>query len=288
MAISEIQFRVATLAAAAAAMAGVGFVRFCGGVEVPGVPPKPKASVTSAAQLSEEMEHFTGAYNAYVEKDAREVGIRPPDPERMTRVFPYQVDDEEHLMKPGDSIEAAGLQLSLEVDRPKGARRSQMILSIENRRHRPVAYHIDTLPSVGTRACSKMKAVPHNALVVPAGSTIKRAECIYRKGWTLSVRQVESMELPELGAYYLSAVQPEKIGIEPRLAEGHRPMSEKLSCRVLLSASLRKAIGAGKVPWHDMADFYARHRCKTYSFDRSYQAFQRDGERTLPATGGDP
>jgi len=48
------------------------------------------------------------------------------------------------------------------------------------------------------------------------------------------------------------------------------------------------AIRSGDIEWRDLVDFFARHRCNTYSFFDRYKAFQGDGLEKLPVLEGDP
>jgi len=94
---------------------------------------------------------------------------------------------------------------------------------------------------------------------------------------------VEVIKLSPLQYVYVSNLVPEKIGLEPRAARGHRPAVKQRLCHMVSSAAVYRALESGATTWHDMIDFYARHRCQTYSFPVGYKAFQTDGEKPQPA-----
>jgi hypothetical protein len=84
----------------------------------------------------------------------------------------------------------------------------------------------------------------------------------------------------------LSQVPPTVVGIEERIARGHRGVQTGESCSSMLSQVVRTGIDRGDIGWRDLVDFYSRHRCQTYQFPPSYRALKSDGERALPAVGG--
>jgi hypothetical protein len=159
-----------------------------------------------------------------------------------------------------------------------------MVLSIENTTDTALAYKIDTRPSRGTQACQQKEDLIHNAMAVAAGDAELRSECIYRSGWKLKIRKVETVELPPVSYHYVSRLPAPQIGIERRATRGHRPPRGK-SCQLVLPATVAKGIESGETPWLDVVDFYARHRCETYTFPGSYKAIQQAGEVELPAAG---
>jgi hypothetical protein len=55
----------------------------------------------------------------------------------------------------------------------------------------------------------------------------------------------------------------------------------------VLGQAVRNGIESGEIGWRDLVDFYARHRCQTYTFPLEYRAFNVDGQRTLPALAAD-
>jgi len=80
----------------------------------------------------------------------------------------------------------------------------------------------------------------------------------------------------------LNHVPPAIVGIDPRVARGHRPATTQ-RCTSAVSQAGRSGLERGEIGWRDLVDFYARHRCQTYQFPLTYRAFNRDNERTVPA-----
>ena len=205
----------------------------------------------------------------------------------MSTVFPYRADQERHVLNVGDTIDVLDLSLTLSVGKVKGSKRDHMILTIENKDHMSLAYRVQTKPSAGARSCKRMSYLPHNALALPPGGKAARAECVYRSGWSLEITEIETVQIPELGFHYVSALAPTGIGLDERTARRHKSPHNQMVCQPPNSASLRNAITSGAIAWRDQIDFFARHRCKTYKFPRAYRAFRKDGQLTLPVSEAD-
>ena len=287
MQIAENHFRLGVLGAAGALMLLLGTVRFCGEFDLPGKPPPPAVSVAKAKSIAETIKLSSAAYDNYLVEDARSFGLRTVRAREMSTVFPYLADPSRHVLEVGDSIEVAGLSLSLSTEQLKGSKRPHMVLSIENKSHMSVAYRVKTKPSVGARSCRRMTFLNHNTVALPPGGKLKRAECVYRPGWSLEVLEVETVEIPELGFYYLSALEPSALGLDERTAKRHKKAHNYMACPAPTSASTRNAIKSGEIGWRDQVDYFARHRCKSYKFPHSYRAFRKDGELTLPVSQAD-
>ena len=54
-------------------------------------------------------------------------------------------------------------------------------------------------------------------------------------------------------------------------------------CFQVMECDDRTLLDQWMANWRDLVDFYARHRCETYTFPEGYRAFERDGARPLPA-----
>jgi hypothetical protein len=264
----------------------LGSLRFCGDFDLPGKPPRPAVSISTAKAVSETIKRTSAAYDSYIKEDAAAFGISPVRGRVMSAVFPYRSDRERRVMEVGETVEVLGLSMTLTVEKVKRGKRKQMMLTIENKGHKPLAYRVQTKPSAGG-SCKRMVQVVHNAVALPAAGTTKRAECVYRDGWTLEITEVETVALPELGFLYLSSVDAEGLGLDARTSKRHKPPHNVMRCRAPTSATLRNDIKSGKIAWRDQVDFYARHRCKTYKFPRPYRAFGKDGELTLPVSEDD-
>lgn len=283
MQLSDSQYRIVVLAVSTLLVAVLVRVRFCATLELPDKPPKPKVTLAKAKAFTESVARSTQAFAEHLREDALATGVPPVTVEAMAKVFPYVSDTKARSLEPGDSVEVAGLKLTLSVEEVSGSRRQHMVLLIENTSHRPLAYRVLTKPSAGERACTKKQALAHNAVAVAAGGRERRTECVFRKGYGLEITRVETLELPELAYLYVSSVEAAKMGLPERTAAGHRQPVETLACRMIQSETTRNAIESQALGWRDMADFYARHRCKSYEVPIDYKAFQRDGEQKLPA-----
>jgi hypothetical protein len=100
------------------------------------------------------------------------------------------------------------------------------------------------------------------------------------------VTKVETIEVSPLSAWYLSQLPPSVVGIEPRLARGHRGVQGKDACSAVTPQVVRTGLERGEIGWRDLADFYARHRCQSYQFPSFYRAFKSDDQFPLPAVAG--
>ena len=288
MQLAENHYRLAVLGACALAMLLLGRMRFCGDFDLPGKPPTPEVNVLDAKKVSASIKRSSEAYKSFLEQDTTTFGI-PMVRERVMRaVFPYQADRERRVLKPGETATVLGMSMTLSVEKVRGSKRKHMILSIENKAHKPVAYRVQTRPSSGARSCKRMKHMAHNAVALPAGGRIERSECVYRKGWNLEIVEVETVTLPRLAYLYLSSMPPDGFGLDTRTSRQHLAPKNSMSCRVPSSSTMMNAIKKGTISWHDLVDFYARHRCKTYKFPYSYEAFRKNDSRTLPVTEEDP
>ena len=93
----------------------------------------------------------------------------------------------------------------------------------------------------------------------------------------------ETVALPKLSYYYVSALSPTAVGLDRLSSRGHRAVGGRLPCQTFQSAVLDGALRTGATTWRDLIDFYARHPCQVYTFPNGYKAFSTDGERALPA-----
>jgi hypothetical protein len=287
MQVSNKQYTAIVIGLTVVAMMLVTRLRYCGAFALPEKPGKPVATVSNAQDVSDRIELSNDAYRTYLKRDTETFGIPAVVEQQMTAVFPHQEDRQAHVLAPGDFVEVLGMKLTLTVEKVSGSSTNQMMLAIENLGHKPLAYRVQTRLSSGEGACTRARQVRHNALAVPASGTVKRTECIYRKDRTLEITAVETIELPELGFLYLSSMDARNFALAERTVGMHVVPLDAMACRVPQAATLRKAILAGNVSWRDQADFYARHRCQTYSMPVTYKAFQEDGEHSLPFGGGD-
>lgn len=278
---SDQQFRIATIAGAVALVMVMTYVRFCGSVSLPAKPPPPTGPTGTQTQLLTKSTASAGVYNRFLETDAAAAGVRAPSVGDMAKKFPYRVDDGRHVLEPGKPpIELAGLKLWLERTGDK------VIMAIANQLDSDVAYSVTSTPSAGASACSSVAPMAHNAMVIGKGGSERRTECAWRDGMTIIVTKVETIEILPLSAWYLSQLPPVLVGIDERIARGHRGVDGSDKCSPVMSQVVRTGIDRGEIGWRDLVDFYARHRCQSYQFSSSYRALKSDGERSIPAVSG--
>jgi len=268
------QFRTSVLLGGALVVVLVMVVRFCGSVAIPPKPPPPQGPSGTATQLLSKSTTSPAAYARFLESDAAEAGVRAPTIDEMARKLVYRVDEARHVLELGKPpIELAGLKLHLE-------RSGDVVtLIIRNTTASDLGYEVSTMPSWS--GCNNASPLPFNANVIAKGTIESRVECSWRDGMTIAVTKVETFEVSPLESWYLGAVPPQILGIEDRIARGHRSAS-KVRCSAVASQVVRTGIERGEIGWRDLADFYSRHRCQTYEFPPSYRAFNQDGQRQLP------
>lgn len=258
-------------------VAGITMVRFCGEVSLPDKPP-PVAPAGSSRQLLEKGTASPAVYQDNLSRDAAAAGVRTPSLEEMGRKLVYRVDEGRHVLEVGQpAIEIGGLKLR--VDRSG----ESMVLQIDNTTMSDLGYAVTTKLMPNISGCNSARVLPFNAMILTKGGSETRVECIYREGVSLAVTRVETVEVSPLSAWYLSLVPPMMVGIDERVARGHRAPESAEKCSPVLSQAVRSGLESGEIGWRDLVDFYARHRCSTYRFPMSYRAFKSDGERALPA-----
>lgn len=285
--LSDTHIRIGIAAAAGLLFFLIFELRFCAEItlEPPPNPPKVSSQVVPH-QVAATVEASASGYASFLEGDSRAHAISPPmTPEKMAEKFPYNVDENRHHLVPGRdaTLETAGLRLTASV-RGEGPG-SALVLRIDNLTEHPLAYHVVTRPDQATRVCNHKRELRHNAIAIPAGDFVIRSECTNKRGKGLQILKVETMVLPELSFFYVSALQPSSLGLDPRSTDGHTPPGGEELCNRPLSAALESALQSGETTWRDMIDFYARHPCKTYKFPSDYKAFKKSGERQLPVVG---
>jgi len=283
------------------AAAVIARLSFCQSVELPAIPPRPvlrhdaAATVAAAAVATAAIERDPAEYAARLASDSRALHIEPPvTPADLSLILPYRSEPAQLVLEPRrkrDTAELLGLALSVSVEKAEGAPHRQLVLEITNTTHDHLAYRVLTRPSTGVQSCYGKSDIAHNAIALAPREKARRSECIYRKGSRLYVDRVETIRLPRLSYYYVSALPQAALGLDrfDRLAaRGHRPVGARSPCRVFQSAELSAALASGAATWRDLMDFYARHPCGVYSFTINYKAFERDGERALPAVSPGP
>lgn len=276
--ISDGQFRLGVIAGAILLGLGIGTVRFCGSVSLPPKPPPPDRVAGTTTQLLGKSATAPAVYQDFLARDAADAGIRTPDYEEMTRKLAFRADDVRHVLEVGDPpIEVAGLRLQAVIAN------DTLALEISNRTKSTLGYFIKTSPTPNVADCSKARPLPFNAMVIEKGAKETRVECVMRTGLAIAVTKVETVEVSPLSAYYLRQVPPAVVGVDDRVARGHVPLKTREPCSSIVSQAVRTGLERGEIGWRDLADFYSRHRCQTYSFPLGYRAFTEDGQRPVPA-----
>ena len=278
---SDPQFRVATLVGALALVVLIMYMRFCGSVALPTKPPPPAAPSGTQTQLLQKSAASPAVYNAFLNSDATAAGLPAPTPAQMAKKLAYRVDEGRHVLEAGKPpVEAAGVRLHLERTR------DAVVLVIENLLDSEIGYQVSSTPSTGTGSCGSVAALPFNANAIAKGGSERRTECVWRDGMSIIVTKVETIEVSPLSAWYLSQVPPSVMGIDARIARGHRGAKGSEECSSIVPQVVRTGLERGEIGWRDLADFYARHRCQTYVFPPSYRSFKADGALMIPAVSG--
>jgi hypothetical protein len=275
----EQQVRIASIVGGIVLVAVITYVRFCGEMSLPDKPPPPRGPTGTERQLlSKTTAGSPAVYQDYVEHDAQTAGVRAPSLEEMGRKLAYRVDESRHVLELGQApIDVAGLRIHVERSG------EDVVLVAQNLVPSDVAYEISTAPSVGAYACNNARPLPFNAMVISKASSETRTECVWRAGETIIVSKVETLEVPPMQSWYLGQTPPKLVGIDDRIARGHRGIESSDRCQVVVAQLITSGIEHGEIGWRDLADFYARHRCQTYQFPAKYRAFKSDNERPLPA-----
>ncbi|HEY1555432.1 MAG TPA: hypothetical protein VGF94_11425 [Kofleriaceae bacterium] len=279
MATSDQQLRIGVLVGGALLIVLITYVRFCGSLSLPAKPPAPAAPTGTARQLLRSAASSPSVYEDYLRKDASVAGVRVPSLDDMEKKLAYHVDEPQqgYSLEPGNpAIEKAGLRLHLE----RAGDSVQLV--IQNLLDADVAYNVATQPSLGIELCNSVRSLPFNAMVIPRHGSETRTECAWRDGLAIVVTKVETVELPPLSSWYVSQTPPALVGLDERIARGHRGGGGD-PCPLGVAAAVRTGMDRGDIGWRDLVDFYARHRCQSYQFPVGYRAFKSDGERALPA-----
>lgn len=259
-------------------VAVITYVRFCGSLSLPDKPPPPSGPKGTTTQLLTKSAASPAVYLGFLEKDAANAGTHAPTIEEMGRKLVYRVDESHHVLEPGKpAIEAAGLRLHAERSGDDVVLVARSLLGTD------AAYEVSTTVTPGGAMCNGARPLPFNAMVIAKGATETRTECVWHDGSAITVSRIETLELPPLMAWYVGQVPPKLVGVDDRVARGHRGIDAKDKCTAVMSAVVRSGMERGEIGWRDLVDFYARHRCQSYQFPAIYRAFKTDSEHPLPA-----
>jgi hypothetical protein len=230
------------------------------------------------------LDYSANVYRAALEADSRTYGVGPTTPEELARVFPYEREEP----KASPPVETRFLNITARIAPISASFQGgtvtadHVVLRIENRSDRWLAYRVDTTPEATAQRCLEKADTPHDAIALAPGQAVERTECMVRGGvGGVTVDQVETMIVPPLSYYYVSKLFPPHIAEDARVTRAHAPPKGKL-CESIPEQAIRRAMERGQTTWRDVIDFYARHDCERYLFPSGYRAFQRPGERPLP------
>jgi len=228
------------------------------------------------------------AYKARVEEDARAAGIASPDLAAMKGPFPHFKElKAPKIVKSGKTLETDHLQLKVGVETllvgevGSGIKTQNVTLTITNRTDKHLAYRVWTTPP----AKHKNKGtLAHNAIALKPNETLKRTESLPpdEENVSMTIKRVEVLEIPPLGYYYISRLDPTRIRYNARLSEGHKPPEKLAQCMIFPWRVLFDLIEKRAVTWYDIMDFYARHDCNKYSFFKGYK-WSETGPERVPA-----
>ncbi len=264
-------------------------LRFDYDLTLPGKPPAPPPPDKAALRRMDY--ENPDIYKGYLEQDSSTYGVDRTTPEDLAAPFPYEKSEATQQLAPGGpAIETGMLRVSARVEKLEIHNRTgksaaeHLVVRIENKRQRPVAYRVQTTFGAGSdESCSTKGSLPHNAIAIPAGGAVERTECFYRSKMKVSVQEIEAMELPPLSYFYVSRLFPLHIGANQRTSANHKaPAGE--SCATVPQQTILIGMEKGTVSWRDVIDFYARHRCETYDFPLGYRAFTQKGQYQLPVS----
>ncbi len=255
----------------------------------PPPPERPAPPPPIEAVMNGQLKYTPTIFRGLVEEDAKRFGVPAPSLEELSRPFPYadELEGRPSKLRLGAPIETPHLRISLEIAKHKATLEGQtfatehLVLRIENRSARHLAYRIDTaVPEA--KKCLMKGDLPHNAIVLEPRQTIVRSECLLRRHKSVDLQRIEVMELPPLAAVYASRLPATATLYDPRIAAGHVPLAGALCPQTFSWRELRDGLSRKDFGWRDVIDFYARHSCEEYSFFPSYRQ-RTDPAAPLPA-----
>lgn len=275
---TEPRFRLAAYVGTALVMLAVLYARFDYGHALPPKPPPPPPPKPVDLR---QMDYKIDLYEGYLKQDSLRYAVPLTTPADLSRVFPYERMDSPQPLLPGaPPLETRALRLSTYVEKGK-FKTPHLVLRIENRLDRPVAYQVVTATGRDPSICARKEFLKHNAIAIPAGQAVERTECQYSDKMEFRVLRVETMELTPLSFFYVSRLSPNDIGLDPRPSSGHQIPNDLPRC-ALNNATIAIDMQKNLTTWRDLIDFYARHRCDTYRWLRGYRAWTQDKQVELP------
>jgi hypothetical protein len=283
---SDTGFVILVAVLGAVAIIAISWIRFSTTPEFPPKPPAPTLDRGAMARMGRESALI---YKANLDEDCSLYGAPRITAEEMARAFPFEQSQVAQKLSPGGPpLESGLLRVSLSARPIQRKSRSgsmtsdHLVLKIENKSQSHIAYRVRT--TLGSdSACMSKATLEQNAIALAPGESIERTECFQTAGKNVQVLAVEAMQVPPLAYYYLSRLEPMHIGLDARTSMGHSPPKGAL-CTTIPQQLIGIGMEKGTVSWHDVVDFYARHRCETYDFTVGYRAVAEGQKVTLPIT----
>src|SRR5262249_31981460 len=143
-------------------------------------------------------------YRAILSEDAKKFGVGASF-STMADAMPYKVEFEGNRRLIGkDSLSTEHLEieariekqwLSIEGNQRLGADR--FMLYTKNKSSRYLAYRIETAVS-DPGPCRSKGVTPQNAIALRPQEEISRGECLWSRGFFVTIKRVEIMEIPAL------------------------------------------------------------------------------------------
>lgn len=267
---------------------GIGVLVLHSASAPPPAPDRPKPPPPVSSLINQEMRFSPSFYRALIEQDAENYGLPAPVWDEFVQPNPYFEELKQRTrLRIKSPIETRHLRVSLEISRVVAVQEGQgisadhVVLRIENRTPLYLAYRIRTsVPDA--RKCMSKGEIPHNAIALEPNQTIVRSECLYRKEEAVDLLGIEVIELPALGATYVSRLPPNATLYDPRTFSGHQPWRGGSCPQTFSWREIKDGVDAKEFGWRDVIDFYARHNCNEYSFFRKYR-YRTDATAPLPA-----
>jgi len=248
---------------------GLGMLILFGGGPPP-APERPKPPSTGETTMQGIVRYAPTIYKAMLEQDAKKYEVPPLGLAQIARPNPYFMEFK------GPKI------LTASIGQGQVLKTDHLVLYIQNLTPVYLAYRVETDVS-NPKKCRVKGDIPHNAIVIEPGQTIRRTECIARRDESVRVKSVEVIEMPALSAYYVSRLPPPLVLYDTRTSAGHRPPKDNLCAQTFSWRDVREGAERGDLGWRDVIDFYARHNCDEYAFFRQYRYRTNPDEPPLPA-----
>lgn len=242
-------------------------------------PPPPEDTVVKSARFKK------GYYQAQVDDDCKALKIRRVGATTLKQGNPFRVEfsGRQTLKLKGkldtESLRLRVLRRKLMVgEEGRGIRAPHLVLRIENKTDRFLAYRIETKVLGGE---SSAKAIlGHNAIALKPSEKLTRTESLIRESSRLTITKVELLEVTRLGYHYISRLDPLRLQYSKRTATGHQYQGLR-SCKLIPWRTIKNGLRSGTTRWYDVLDFYSRHSCVEYTFFNGY-SWSENGPDSLP------